>query len=29
MRRRIKNNLHITVEGVDLTKASNLEFYMR
>ena len=29
MRRRIKNNLHITVGGVDLTKASNLEFYMR
>lgn len=29
MRKRIKNSLQITCEGVDLTTVSNIEFYLR
>lgn len=29
MRQRMKNYLHIAVGGVDLTTASNIEFYLR
>ena len=29
MRERIRNELHIEVEGVDLTTVRNIEFYVR